>query len=394
VKYRLRLKYLKMNLAIPLNNPRTYRIAVSAFFFIAGISFASWASRIPDIKEHLHLSDGGLGSVLFALPVGLMTGLPLAGWAVTKFGSKAAVTFATILYPLTLIMLGLTNEVWQLVTVLFFFGLWGNLLNISINTQAVGVEAAYGRSIMASFHGMWSLAGFSGAGIGTLMVSAGISPFVHFTIICASMLLLMLIAHRYALPQDAPHEGKQTLFAKPDSAILKLGLIAFACMACEGTMFDWSGVYFKKIVHAPESSTTLGYVAFMCTMAAGRFLSDRLLTRFGVKPVLRASGILIASGLGTAILFPYIIPATLGFLLVGFGVSSVVPTVYGLAGKSKTMSPGMALAAVSSISFFGFLFGPPVIGFIAEATSLQWSFALVALLGFGTTLMAGKIKTN
>ena len=383
-----------MNVALPLTNLKTYRIAVSAFFFLAGITFASWASRIPDIKEHLHLSDGALGSVLFALPVGLMTGLPLAGWAVTKFGSKTIVTLATILYPLTLILLGLSNHVWQLAAVLFFFGLWGNLLNISVNTQAVGVEAVYGKAIMASFHGMWSLAGFAGAGIGTLMVSAGLSPFTHFIIIAAAMMLIVLIAHRYALPNDAPHEGKQTLFAKPDKSILKLGIIAFACMACEGTMFDWSGVYFKKIVQAPEGSTTLGYVAFMCTMAAGRFTTDRLITRFGVKPMLRLSGILITIGLVTAIVFPYMVSATIGFLLVGFGVSSVVPTAYGLAGKSKTMRPGIAIAAVSSISFFGFLLGPPVIGFIAEASSLQWSFALVSCLGLVTAFMAGKIDTD
>lgn len=387
-----------MSLSIPLSNQRIYRAAVGVFFFIAGITFASWASRIPDIKEHLHLSDGGLGSVLFALPVGLMTGLPLAGWAVTKFGSKAAVTFAAILYPVTLIMLGLAGHVWQLVAGLFCFGILGNLFNISVNTQAVGVEAVYGRSIMASFHGMWSLAGFAGAGVGTLMVSAGVSPVVHFAIICAGMMLLALVANRFALPQDAPapnkSKSKQKFFAKPDSAILKLGLIAFACMACEGAMFDWSGVYFKTIVHAPASQTTLGYVAFMCTMAAGRFASDRLLTRFGIKPVLRASGILIATGLAIAIVLPHLFTSTLGFLLVGFGVSSVVPTAYGLAGKSKTMSPGLALAAVSSISFFGFLLGPPMIGFIAQATNLQWSFALIALLGLGVTFMAGKIKTN
>ena len=108
--------------------------------------------------------------------------------------------------------------------------------------------------------------------------------------------------------------------------------------------------------------------------------------------MLRISGVLIAGGIAIAIIFPYIVPATLGFLLVGFGVSSVVPTVYGLAGKTKTMSPGMALAAVSSISFFGFLLGPPLIGFISEATNLKWSFTIMACLGFCTTLLAGKIK--
>lgn len=381
-----------MNLSLSIRTTRVYRISVSVFFFIAGLSFASWASRIPNIQEHLHLSDGGLGSVLFALPVGLMVGLPLAGWAVTRFGSKATLTVAALAYPMILVMLALTNQVWQLVTVLFFFGLLGNMLNISVNTQAVGVEAHYGRSIMASFHGMWSLAGFSGAGIGTLMVSAGISPFVHFSIICGITTVLAIAAQRFTVPQDAVHNGNQSLFTRPDSAILKLGLIAFACMACEGTMFDWSGVYFSKIVHAPAKSVTLGYVAFMCTMAAGRFACDRLINRLGVKLMLRISGILIFTGLMIAILFPYLFTATLGFLLVGFGVSSVVPTIYGLAGKSKTMSPGMALAAVSSISFFGFLLGPPVIGFISQASSLQWSFALVALLGLVTSYLAGKIN--
>jgi MFS family permease len=366
---------------------------VSALFFLAGITFASWASRIPHIKESLHLSDGGLGSVLFALPVGLMVGLPLAGWAVTTFGSKVTATFATVVYPLTLIILGLAAHVWQLAAGLFLFGIWGNMINISVNTQAVGVESLYGRSIMASFHGVWSLAGFTGAGVGALMVSFGVPPFAHFIVITSTMLLLVLIAHRYALATDSgPKNNKQKLFAKPDRDILILGLIAFCCMACEGAMFDWSGVYFRKIVEVPERSTTIGYVAFMCTMATGRFISDRLLTRFGIKPILRTSGILIAAGIAIAVIFPYIITATLGFLLVGFGVSSVVPTVYGIAGKSKHMSPGMAIAAVSSVSFFGFLLGPPVIGFISEASNLKWSFAVMACLGFCTTLLAGKVK--
>lgn len=382
-----------MSLTMSLPSARIHRIAVSIFFFIAGISFASWASRIPDIKEHLGLSDAGLGSVLLALPIGLMTGLPLAGWAVTRFGSKSVATLAAVLYPVALIFLGLSSSVVQLVIGLYFFGLLGNLMNISVNTQAVGVESEYGRSIMSSFHGVWSLAGFSGAGIGWLMVSAKVSPYIHFSIICAAMLLTVALIHKHALPQDANQTGpKQKLFAKPDKSIFILGLIAFACMACEGAMFDWSGVYFKNVVKAPENLTVLGYAAFMGTMATGRFVSDSFVTRFGVKPMLRMSGIIIATGLLTAIFFPFIVSATVGFLLVGFGVSSVVPTVYGLAGKSKTMSPGVALAAVSSISFFGFLLGPPVIGFIAQASSLQWSFALIAFLGLGTTLLAGKVK--
>ncbi len=368
------------------------RIAVACFFFIAGISFASWASRIPDIKAKLHLSDAALGGVLFALPVGSMISLPLSGWLVAKYGSKQMVTIAVTCYPLILILIGTTVSIWQLVSVLLVFGLFGNLCNISVNTQAIGVQASYGRSIMATFHGIWSMAGFTGAAIGTFLVSKDLSPFYHFAIIWLACLVLLVSIQRFALAKDHGHESQQ-VFVRPDSALMKLGLIAFSCMVCEGTMFDWSGVYFQKVVAAPKELITLGYAAFMGTMASGRFIGDFMVTRFGSRKVLEASGILITTGLLIAVLFPTIILATIGFLFVGFGVSSVIPLVYSAAGKSKTMSPGMALAAVSTIGFFGFLMGPPLIGLIAQAFSLRWSFTLIAVLGFGTTLLAARVKT-
>lgn len=371
---------------------RAHRLAVGAFFFIAGLSFASWASRIPDLKTHLHLNDAALGGVLFALPVGSMISLGLSGWMITKFGSKKMVTIAAICYPLILIFIGTSNTVWALIPFVFLYGLLGNLCNISINTQAVGVEGLYGRSIMASFHGIWSLAGFTGAAVGAFAVSKGLSPFVHFSCVAGASILLIMYIQQYALPKDAPHSG-QSFFIKPDPVLLQLGLIAFSCMVCEGTMFDWSGVYFQKVVEAPKAFTTLGYAAFMSTMAGGRFIGDKVVTKLGIQKVLQASGVVITMGLLTAVLFPGIVTATIGFLLVGLGVSSVIPLVYSAAGKSKTLSPGMALTAVSTIGFLGFLMGPPLIGFIAQASSLRWSFTLIAVLGFGTTVLATKIKS-
>lgn len=363
------------------------RLAVAAFFFIVGLSFASWASRIPNIKLRLGLNDAALGGVLFALPVGSMLSLPLAGWLVARFGSRRVITVAACIYPLMLVMIGLTATTWQLVAILLLFGMLGNMCNISVNTQAVGVEALYARSIMASFHGLWSLAGFTGAAIGTLMVSLSVSPLLHFCIVAFLSLLLAIYAQQYLLSADASHPD-QPLFAKPDRMLLKLGLIAFSCMACEGTMFDWSGVYFQNVVHAPKAQITLGYASFMGTMAAGRFLGDRIVTRFGRQRVLQGSGMLITAGLLVAVIFPDIVTATSGFLLVGFGVSSVVPLVYSSAGRSKKFSPGVALAAVTTIGFLGFLVGPPIIGFVAQALNLRWSFTLIALLGFGTTVLA------
>ncbi len=257
------------------------------------------------------------------------------------------------------------------------------------------MEGIYGRSIMASFHGVWSMAGFTGALIGTLFVSVSLSPLIHFSVICLVTGMLVWAAFKHTVPTDHPNETgeKKPLFVRPDKRIWILGLIAFCCMVCEGAMADWSGVYYQKVVQSRESLTTIGYVAFMSTMATGRFAGDWLVTKFGVVRILKLSGILIASGLITAVVFPNIIAATAGFLMVGFGVSSVVPVVYGLAGKSTNMTPSAALAAVSTISFLGFLIGPPVIGFIAELSSLRISFLVIAVLGFGTTLLAGKTRS-
>ena len=381
-------------LAGTISFSRAARIAVSTFFFVAGICFASWASRIPDIQHHLHLDDGQLGSVLFALPVGSMLSLPVAGFLVTKFGSRIIMFVGSFFYASLLCLLGLVDATWQLVTVLFFFGMSGNLMNISVNTQGVGVEILYKRSIMASFHGLWSLAGFVGASIGTLMVSQKIPPLMHFIIIACLIAMLAIIMFRYSLSNDVSRQNNEKGFALPDRSLLKLGIIAFCCMACEGCMFDWSGIYFRDIVKTPPHLVTLGYTAFMAMMATGRFVGDRLVTKFGVKRVLQLSGCLIVTGLLTAILIPNLYMTTAGFLLTGFGVSSVVPLTYGLAGKSHTMSAGMAIAAVSTIGYLGFLFGPPVIGYIAKTANLRYSFALIAVFGFCVIILASKVKVN
>ncbi len=371
---------------------RAHRWAVAVFFFMAGLCFASWASRIPDIKLKMHLNDAALGGVLLALPVGSMITLLFSGWVISRFGSKKVVSFAAVFYPIVLVIIGASENLYQLVPAVFLFGMIGNLCNISINTQAVGVEKLYNRSIMANFHGIWSLAGFTGAAIGTFLISKELSPFIHFSSIAAFSALVILYMQKFAIEKDDVHTGS-SFFVKPDKMLIQLGVIAFSCMICEGTMFDWSGVYFQNVVKAPKEYTTLGYAAFMGTMAGGRFIGDRLVNAFGKQRILQFSGLIIVSGLLLAVILPGIITATIGFLLVGLGVSSVIPLVYSTAGKSTTMSPGLALTAVSSIGFVGFLLGPPMIGFIAEAFSLRWSFTLIAFLGLGTTFLATKIKS-
>jgi MFS family permease len=326
------------------------------------------------------------------LPTGLLISLPIAGWMVASYGSRAIVIGSACLYATTLPILGLVHNNIQLVICLFIFGMGGNLLNISMNTQAVGTESLYGRSIMASYHGLWSLAGFSGAAIGTLFVGLGLPPWQHFLIIAALSAIILVTASGHLLKQDMNKHEQQPIFAKPDRTLISLGLIAFCSMICEGAMFDWSGVYFQKVTQPANGLVTAGYTAFMCTMATGRFVGDWITTRVGKKKTLQASGILTAIGLLIAVIFPYFASAVTGFLFVGAGVSSVVPLIYSSAGKSRRLSPGVALAAVSTIGYLGFLFGPPFIGFIAQASSLRLSLGLIALLGSTIALISTMVN--
>lgn len=271
---------------------------------------------------------------------------------------------------------------------LFLFGFFGNMCNISVNTQAVGVEAIYGRSVMASFHGMWSLAGFAAAFIGSVMIGNGVVPYRHFLMIAIFIVLAVLVMFRFTLKEDFNKQTNQKIFVRPDRSLINLGIVAFCSMICEGAMFDWSGVYFRKLVAAEPAWIGAGYTAFMCTMATGRFVADWFTSRFGVKRTFQISGLLTACGLMIAVLFPFLWPALAGFFLVGFGVSSVVPLVYSAAGKSTVMSSGVAIAAVSTIGFLGFLIGPPLIGFVAGMSSLRISFVLIALMGLCVSLVA------
>ncbi|HET6255986.1 MAG TPA: MFS transporter [Puia sp.] len=371
---------------------RIHRIAVSSYFFLAGLCFFSWASRIPNIQTKLHLDNAALGGVLLGLPAGLMVSLPLAGWLVARTGSRPVAMSAALLYAGTLPVLGLVTQAWQLVACLFVFGMGGNLLNISMNTQAIGTEALYGRTIMASYHGLWSLAGFTGASLGNFFIGLGWVPWQHFLVISGMALVIVVVSSGQLIATDGGGRNGQPIFARPDRSLINLGIIAFCSMICEGSMFDWSNVYWQRVVLPPKALMGLGLTAFSFTMASGRFVGDMLATRWGIRRMLQVSGGLTAAGLLLAILFPFLLPALAGFLFVGAGVSSVVPLVYSAAGRSRVLSPGVALAAVSTIGYLGFLFGPPFIGFIAQASSLRVSLGLIAILGSLIAVMATKTK--
>ncbi len=373
-----------------MNTFHRSRWAIGSAFFLHGLCFSSWGARIPSIQQKLGLSELELGSVLFALPIGSIISMPIATWIVQRYGSKLALSCALIMYSLMLVMVGFTSTPLELIFTLILFGCCSNTVNVSVNTQAVNVEAKLNKSVMSSLHGLWSLAGFVAAAIGLLMIGANIALPIHFGIISAAVMIGIIWNQKYFLPDNTKKKkDKIPLFTLPDKALLGLGLIAFCSMICEGAMFDWSGVYFKKVILAEGSLVGAGYAAFMSTMAGTRFIADHLTSKFGVKNILQSCGVIIATGLLISVLFPNLYAGILGFLLVGIGTSAVVPLVFSETGKIAT-NPSTAIAAVSTIGFIGFLIGPPIIGWIAGISSLRVSFSIIAVMGLGIYFLANK----
>lgn len=364
------------------------RTALGSMFFFIGLCFSSWAARIPDIQSKFQLSEGQLGTLLLFLPLGSMIGLPIAGWSVHKYGSRKVILIGSFAYAMTLPLIGLSPNTYLLVPVLILFGTLGNIMNISLNTQALDLEHQMGKSILASFHGLWSMAGFTGAGLGAGLIFFNFSPTGHFSVVMTISFVIVILSQKFLVKEKKATAEGGLVLRKPDDLLLRIGLIAFLGMMCEGCMFDWSGVYFKKIIEADPSLVALGYVAFMGAMAGGRFVTDKIVARFGRVAVLQVSGGLIFFGLILSVLIPTVYVAAFGFLLVGLGVASIIPVSYGIAGRSKLYAPSVALALVSTISFFGFLIGPPLIGFVAELFSLPISFGMIAINGLGIVLLA------
>ena len=374
---------------------RTRRIVLSGFFFFTGICFASWASRIPDIKMQLGLNDAELGAMLFFLPVGSFLGIPISGSLTSIYGSNRMLKIAAIIYPLSLTLIGTITQTWQLGICLFIFGMAGNFYNVAVNTQAVVLSKLFEKSIISTFHGFWSLAGFVGGLIGGLFVAKQITPIYQFMFVALISIIYLVFAHPYLMPSEKNKQPLNKMWNKPSALMLQFGFIALGNMICEGMMFDWSGIYFQKVVLVPNEYRTMGYISFMACMTIGRMFADILINYWGARKQLMLSGLLVTIGLIIAVMLPGIIISTFGFMLVGFGVSSVIPTIYGSVGRSA--APGqasIALASVSSIGFFGFLIGPPIIGFLSQAIGLRWAFLTVSLLGLATFFQSYRLKKH
>ncbi len=365
--------------------PRGARRAVTLAFLANGLSVASFLVRVPDVRDMLGLREATLGLVLSGLAVGVVLGLLVSGAVAARLGSRRLTFIGAVASVVLLPLTGLAPNPVLLVVLLIAIGIGGSTMDVGMNAQGVGVERAYGRSIMLGFHGAWSVGALLAASIGSAAMGAGVSVGAHLAGISVVLAILMVIAAPNLNVEDRVAAPTGPRFALPRGPLLPLALIAFAAALGEATVSDWSGIHLADELRVEPGQVGWGFVASTAAMTVIRLTGDRIVRRVGAERVVVTGGALATAGYLTVALSD-LLPLTLvGFAAVGGGLGVTVPLVFAAAG-SRADSPGAGVAAVATVGYFAFVIGPPVVGVVADLVGLRVSFGLVAVVIGALTL--------
>jgi MFS family permease len=364
------------------------RASITGVFFLNGLCFSAWYARVPAIQQQLDLSPGELGIALFGAPAGLLAAQPLAGALTVRHGSRPLVAAAP-LYLSAVVLPALAVDMATLLLALIAVGAANGVLDIAMNTQGVAVERKLGTRLFSSLHAAFSFGVLAGAGSAAAVAAAGVDPLPHLAVDGAVSAALAVLLARGLVRDEGRPEGPR--FARPSRRLAALGVIAFCALMAEGAVFDWSGVYLADETGAAAGVAPLGLTAFSLTMGVGRLVGDALAERIGAAVAVRGGALIAALGLGLALSFPEPVVAIAGFTVMGAGLSVVFPLALRAAGMHGGAG-GPSLAAVSTVGYVGFLAGPPLIGSLADASSLRAALALVCGLCVAAAVSARRAR--
>ncbi|TWP47241.1 MFS transporter [Lentzea tibetensis] len=374
-----------------MSEPRAARFVTTAVFVAHAIGFGAWTPHIPLVKDRLDLSEATLGFALFGASVGSVAAMLLCGPVIARCGSRRVTAIALVAYALTNPLLGLA---WSPLSLFVALTLWGGaqgLLGVAMNSQAVTVERAYPRPIMSSIHAFWSLGAFLGVTIGSVFIRFGFDLAQQMVVIAAVFVLATWPLARPMLTDRVEVEQHRLALPWRDRRLLALGGLMFAALLVEGAVGDWSAVYLRESLGAPESLSGLGYSVFAMTMFTGRALGDRWVGRFGARRVLGTLALVGGSAMAVALMIGSFWPAVAGFTVIGIGLSCNVPVMYSAAAGEADGHAAHAIAAVSTAGWAGLLIGPVLIGMLAHVTSLPIALGLLPLLclvvAFGSRIL-------
>lgn len=361
-------------------NSGAARLATRIAFFVAGFGLACWAPLVPLVRNRLHLDEGTLGLLLLCLGIGSATAMAATGALSARFGVKPVILVSGAALAVLLPLLAVAQSQWQLAVTLLGFGAALGSLDVAMNLHAVEVERAAQRPMMSGFHALFSVGGFAGASMMTLLLSLQVHPGKSSLIAAALMAVAMLILWPRLARTGAADGAQGPLFAVPRGVVLVLALLAGIMFLVEGAILDWGALLVTDAGLVATAQGGLAYILFSIAMLTGRFSGDYITGRLGDRTVLLWGGVVAIGGMVLVLAAPSASLAMAGFVLVGTGASNIVPVLFRLAGSQQAMPSALAIAAISTVGYAGVLVGPAGIGFVAHHLGLDMSFALLAAL--------------
>lgn len=367
------------------------RAGVTTVFFVNGALFATWASRIPALSQRAGASTGVLGLALLAPAVAAIVTMPIVGRLLPGRATRTFCRFGVAGLMVAILLPGLAHSVPALAGALLVVGLTNSALDLSMNAQGMSVERNMKCPILSSLHAAFSFGGFAGAGLGALAAALSVAPLPQFTVAALLFGIPGLIATVPMLAHDEDtdaHAPTMRWRALPSRLVL-LGIACLFCLIAEGGSSDWSA----KLVHDDlAGSAALGaiaYAVFSVGMGTGRLMADRLWARWGAVGLLRRCGAFAAAGFAAGLAIGTAPAVIAGFAVLGLGLAGVVPTLFRAGADQPGVATGSALAAVTSFGYLGFLGGPPLIGGVAQLTSLRLACCILVFAGLLVVVLAG-----
>lgn len=368
---------------------------VMGIFFLHAFVMTNWFPRIPDVQAHLGVGPADLSLGLLGSPVGTVLALPFAGGIVERLSPRRTIMIAAVLYAIGICLPGLADSVPTLFAALFIFGLALPVVDVAMNVEADRIERATGKRIMNTCHGFWSIGSIAGSVIGAGFAAIPLSPMVHLPIIAALALpLILMVASALPVIPEPPgaESEKPPRFALPTLALLPVCIFAFGMLLVESAALDWSGIFLRDVIGVSAGATAFGFFAFASFMTLGRLMGDRLTARYGPVLVARTLGIIGIAGMIILVTANGLLQAAIGLAAAGIGVSVAVPLAVSAAASRGDRPAAVNVAALSLVSFSGFLVEPPLVGFISEHSDLRFGLAATIPILIASTLLAFSVR--
>ncbi|MGK5682024.1 MFS transporter [Actinoplanes sp. URMC 104] len=387
--------------AVPTRQTRLARAAVAALFLTNGAVFFNVVPRYPQIKADLGVSNAVFGTALAAYPIGALLAGLLAGAFIRRLGSARVASYGIVVTTLFTLLIPFAPHWVAFAAVLFFVGALDSVVDVAQNAHGLRVQRLYGRSILNSLHGVWSIGAVLGGLMGSAAAGLDLPLGLHLSISAVLFSGLALLAYRYLLrgPEDAERTdepapaGRSWMTGAALRMLAALGVLAAAGALVEDAGSSWGALFFTDELHTGAATAGLAVVALQTAMTVGRLLGDRVVDRFGQRTVVRVGGALAAVGMGVALAVPSVDTALGGFALAGLGVATLVPAAMHTADELPGLPPGTGLTIVSWLLRGGFLLSPPLVGFVADQSSLRVGLLTVVLAGV-LTLVLGRVLVN